>query len=114
MDQIFNSITDHSRSYLDIKRLKTIFGNKKRPSRKRNKKPRLELAIERPIYELTIFKIDCDSFTVKFYSRGERVLRAEAVLHNAKAFSGRRSINNLKEVIIFLKNILDRFMDAVS
>ncbi|MBE0437265.1 MAG: hypothetical protein IBX56_15845, partial [Methylomicrobium sp.] len=114
MEQIFNGIINHTWAHLDIKRLKTIFGNKKRPSRKRNKKPRLEFVIERPTYDLTIFKLHFDAFTVKFYTKGERVLRAEATLHNAKALRCRRSIDHIGEVIIYLKKILNRFMEAVN
>jgi hypothetical protein len=60
MEQVFNSLIDRSRTLLDIKRIKTIFGLKKRPSRRKSnpdKQPREEIVIERPAYNLTIFKL---------------------------------------------------------
>lgn len=114
MDQVFNSVITHTRTELDVKRLKTIFGNKKRPSQKRRKKPRLELVIERPAYDLTVFKIHFDAITVKFYTKGERLLRAEAIVHNTKALRCGRSLSNFAEIITHLKGVLNRFMDAVS
>jgi hypothetical protein len=69
LEQVFNAVIDHTRKELDIKRLKTIFGCKKRPSQTRRKKPRLEFAIERPTYDLTVFKIHFDALTVKIYSK---------------------------------------------
>ncbi len=114
MDQVFNEVITHTRTQLDVKRLKTIFGNKKRPSQKRQKKPRLELVIERPTYDLTVFKLHFDALTVKFYTKGERLLRAEAIVHNTKALRCRRSLSNLVEIITHLKEVLNRFLEAVS
>lgn len=113
MDQVFNGVITHTRTELDIKRLKTIFGNKKRPSQRRRKKPRLELVIERPTYDLTVFKIHFDALTVKFYTKGERLLRAEAIVHNTKALRCRRSLSNFAEIITHLKEVLNRFLEAV-
>ncbi|MFQ5603577.1 MAG: hypothetical protein ACE5HS_09945 [bacterium] len=114
MDQVFNGVIEPTRTELDIKRIKNIFGNKKRPSQKRRKKPRLELVIERPTYGLTVFKIHFDALTVKFYAKGERLLRAEAIVHNTKVLGCRRSLSNFAEIITHLKEILNRFLDAVS
>jgi len=114
MEQVFNGVITHTRTELDVKRLKTIFGNRKRPSQKRRKKPRLELVIERPTYDLTVFKIHFDAITVKFYTKGERLLRAEAIIHNTKALRCRRSLSNFAVIIAHLKEVLNRFLDAVS
>jgi hypothetical protein len=34
--------------------------------------------------DLTIFKLHCGKVTLKIYTKGERVLRIEAVLHNSE------------------------------
>ena len=34
------------------------------------------------MYDLTIFKLHCGKLTLKIYTKGERVLRTEAVAHN--------------------------------
>jgi len=95
LEQIFNAVIDHTRKELDIKRLKTIFGCKKRPSQTRRKKPRLEFAIERPTYDLTVFKIHFDALTVKIYSKSEGLLHIEAIVQNAKTLGCRRALDNL-------------------
>ena len=43
-----------------------------------------EVSVERPAYDLTIFKLHCGRLTLKIYSKGERVLRIEAVAHNTQ------------------------------
>jgi len=116
LDQVFNGLITHTWPQLNIKRVKTIFGYKQRPSLRRNRKnrPRLEMAIERPVYDMTVFKLHFDAFTVRFYTKGERVLRAEAVLHNARKLRCRRSLPYFPEFIKRLKEILDRVMESVS
>jgi hypothetical protein len=44
-----------------------------------------EVAVERPTYDLTIFKLHCGKLTLKIYTKGERVLRIEAVAHNTRS-----------------------------
>jgi len=40
--------------------------------------------IERPQWNLTIFKVRFGLLTLKGYTKGERVLRFEAIVHNTK------------------------------
>ena len=76
---------DRTRARLTVKRLKTIFGVKCRPHRDRkDKAPRLEVVVETPAYDLTIFKLHFGKLTLKVYTKGERVLRFEAIVHNTK------------------------------
>jgi hypothetical protein len=84
MEQIFQALIDRTRAHLNVKRLKTIFGFKARPHRDRKgkKPPRLEVVIETPAYDLTIFKLHFGKLTLKAYTKGERVLRFEAIVHN--------------------------------
>ncbi|MCJ7702020.1 MAG: hypothetical protein MUO62_10585 [Anaerolineales bacterium] len=115
MEQVFDTIIDLTRSRLDIKRIKTIFGFKKRPSRKRNntRRPREEVVIEQPSYDLTIFKIHMGPLTVKLYAKGERVLRCEAVVHNAKALGYKRALSAFPQLVQRLKDILERFLNQL-
>ncbi|GAI85981.1 unnamed protein product, partial [marine sediment metagenome] len=57
MDTVYQKIIDITRGRLDIKRLKTIFGKKKRPYKHKSTAPAPEVRIETPDYNLTIFKI---------------------------------------------------------
>lgn len=38
--------------------------------------------LERPAYDLIIFRVHFDRLTLKIYTKGERVLRIEAMAHN--------------------------------
>jgi hypothetical protein len=59
LDLVFQGIIDRTRAPLNIKTIKTIFGYKHRPFSHHGKKrlPRFEVAVERPVYDLTIFKV---------------------------------------------------------
>ena len=114
MEQLFNNIIDRVRAGLDIKTLKTIFGAKRRPFRHQgHKTPRLEVVVETPAYNLTVFKLHFDKLTVKFYTKGERVLRVEVISHNTQALPYGRSLANLPEIVDYLQKVLDRFLNVL-
>ena len=115
LDQIFDGLIDRTRSKLNVKRLRTIFGSKKRPHHRKGKRtPRLEVVVERPTYDLTIFKLHFGKLTVKLYTKGERVLRVEAIVHNARFFSCGRSLHKFPEIVIYLKDIVNRFLNQLN
>ncbi len=114
MEQVFDSVIERLRTQLDVNMLKTIFGRKKRPSRRKGKKaPRLEVAVERPTYDLTVFKLHFDALTVKLYTKGERILRIEVVAHHVKRLPVLRSLHSFSEIVSYLKGILFRFLDIL-
>lgn len=114
MEQIFQGIIDRTRTRLGIKRLKTIFGAKQRPRRRKGKQPpRLEVVVERPTYDLTVFKVHFDKFTLKIYTKGERVLRIEAIVHNLRATRWGRSLPKFPDIVSRLKEMLNRFLEVV-
>ncbi len=86
MDQVFGRMVDRTRGRLDVPRLRTLFGAKARPhrDRKHSPNPRLAVVVERPAYDLTLFKVHFGNLTLKAYSKGEHVLRFEAVVHNTR------------------------------
>src|SRR6267378_2060535 len=116
MEQVFQALIDRSRAPLDLKTIKTILGNRRRPIyRQRNKgSPEWEVVVERPTYDLTIFKLHCGKLTLKIYTKGERVLRIEAVAHNTTELNCGRSLDKFPEVVSRLKGMLERFADALS
>jgi hypothetical protein len=78
MEQIVQGTVDRTRQFLDVKMLKTIFGTKQRPSRRRGRKaPRCEVVLERPTYDLTVLKVHFGKITAKLYTKDEHVLRIE-------------------------------------
>jgi len=116
MDQVFNTLIDRSRSLLDLKRIKTIFGRQRRPHYKGKRKAHrvsVERSLERPAYNLTIFKIHFGPFTLKLYTKGEAVLRGEVMVHNAKALHCKRGLDYLPEILTKLQQILERFMNQL-
>jgi hypothetical protein len=114
LDQVFHGVIDRTRAPLNVKTVKTIFGYKLRPFNHHGKKaPRFEVLVERPVYDLTIFKIHFGKLTVKMYSKGERVLRIEVIVHNTKQLRCRKGIDRFPQIIALLKGILERFLKIV-
>ena len=70
-----------------------------------------EVAVERPVYDLTIFKLHCGKLTLKCYTKGERVLRIEAMLQQ---LDWGRSLEKFPHLVSKLKAILERFQQALS
>ena len=91
----FEESWDQSRSCVEVvrfcggspvKTIRTMFGAKTRPHRNRaGGPPRLEAVIETPSYDLTMFKVHFGRLTFKAYTKGEHVLRVEAIVHNTRA-----------------------------
>lgn len=115
MDQIYESVIDRTRTLLDFKMLKTIFGCRCRPhSRSKHKaQPRLEVVIERPVYNMTIFRITFGKLAVKIYSKGEHVLRVESVVQNTKVFKCGKRLEKFSQIVAILKAILERFLSVL-
>ena len=116
MEQVFQALIDRSRVLLDLKTVRTILGGKHRPKYRSRKKraAEWEVAVERPTYDLTIFKLNCGSLTLKIYTKGERVLRIEAIAHNTRQLGCGRELEKFPEIISRLKAVLERFADALS
>jgi hypothetical protein len=59
MDRVFNAIVDRTRSRLDVPTLRTLFGAKQRPGRNGTPdlSPQLAAVIEKPRWNLTLFKV---------------------------------------------------------
>ena len=116
MDQVFQALIDRSRAPLDLKTIKTIVGYKRRPQYRVRNKPSAEweVAVERPTHDLTIFKLHCGKLTLKIYTKGERVLRFEAVAHNTRQLNCGRSLDKFPEVVSRLKSLLETVCRCLS
>src|SRR6266850_1507786 len=69
----------------------------------------------RPKHRLErIFKLHCGKLTLKIYTKGERVLRIEAVLHNSEELQCGRSLDRFPRLVMELRGILERFLNALS
>ena len=114
LDQIFHGVINRTYDKLNLKVLKTILGTKNRPHHRAGKKPtRQEIVVERPTYNMTVFKIHFGKITAKCYTKGERVLRTEVIIHNARKLPCGCSLEKFPKIISHLKGILNRFLDAL-
>lgn len=116
MEQVFESVIDRTRTLLDIPIVRTIFGNRKRPLHQslQTKKGRYQVTVERPVYNMTVFKVHYGLLTAKMYSKGERVLRIEVIAHNCKALHYGIGLDKYPKIIEELKAILERFLSALE
>ena len=111
MDRLFNTIVDRTRSRLDIPTVRTLFGSKGRPHRKPGHElsERQAVVIEKPRWNLTIFKVHFGLLTLKAYTKGERVLRFEAIAHHTKQLGCGRRLDKFPQITTRLTGMVDRF-----
>jgi hypothetical protein len=116
MDQVFQALIDRSRVLLNLKTVRTILGYQRRPRyhKRKNKSAEWEVTVETPAYDLTIFKLHCGKLTLKIYTKGERVLRIETVVHNTKELRCGRLLEQFPRIVVEANGILERFMNASS
>ena len=107
-------MVDRTRSRLDVPKIRTIFGTAQRPRRTRKRSSTIEAAIETPTYDLTVFKLHFGRLTGKAYTKGERVLRFEAVAHNTAELRCGRMIDKFAEIVTRLAGIAERFATALD
>jgi hypothetical protein len=115
MGQVFHGLVDRVRGPLDIRTVKTLFGRRQRPKRQKGqpREPAEEVVLEKPAYDLTILRIHFGRVTLKIYTKGERVLRIEAMAHNARDLRCRISAQHFPEVVSALREMVDRFVEVL-
>lgn len=69
--------------------------------------------IERPRYDLTVFKIHFGRLTLKLCTKGERVLRCEVIVHNTKTLHSKRQLEHFPSLVEELRQILIRFLNQL-
>jgi hypothetical protein len=114
MEQVFERMVDRTRAAFDVPRLRTLFGAKQRPRRTRRARHRVEVVVERPQYPLTLFKLHFGNLTLKAYTKGERVLRFEAIAHNTRELRCGRRLDRFPDIIVRLKGMLSRFLAMLN
>jgi len=117
MEDVFDAAVDRTRSRLDVPQVTTLFGAKTRPRAGRGRRrvtPRLQVAIETPAYDLTKFKVHFGNLTLKGYTKGERVLRFEAIVHNTKTLKTGRALEKFPDIITRLRQMAEEFCTALD
>src|SRR6266545_3695426 len=116
MEDLFQRMLDRTRARLDVPQLRRLFGAKKRPYQRsrRTSAPQLAVTLETPEYDLTVFKVHFGNLTLKAYTKGERVLRFEAIVHNTRALGCGRVVARFPKITARLEDSLERFLTTLD
>jgi hypothetical protein len=115
MEKAFDTVVDRTRTRLDVPRLRTLFGVGQRPRyHVADLSPRQAVVIERPKWNLTLFKVHFGLLTLKGYTKGEHVLRFEAIVHNTKALHTGRVLEKFPVIVAKLAAMVDRFTSMLD
>jgi len=74
----------------------------------------LAVVLETPVYDLTVFKLHFGKLTLKAYTKGERVLRFEVVVHNTQDLGCGRVLPRFPLIVARSLSILERFLTALD
>jgi hypothetical protein len=101
MERAFDLVVDRTRARLDVPRLRTVFGVGQRPRFSGDDlSPSQAVVIERLRWNLTLFKIHFGLLlTLKGYTKGEDVLRFEAIVHNTRALHTGRLLDQFPQIV---------------
>src|SRR3954453_5769900 len=116
MNKVFDRVVDRTRSRLDGPILRPPFGAKHRPGRNGTPDLSLKLAavIETPRHDLILFKVHFGNLTLKAYTKGEHVLRFEAIVHNTKQLHCGKVLDRFPEIIARLAGMIERFTTTLD
>nr|VFJ70137.1 MAG: hypothetical protein BECKDK2373B_GA0170837_12681 [Candidatus Kentron sp. DK] len=115
LDAVFQGLIDRTRRYLDVPKLRTIFGYRHRPhQRHKNKKPRISRVLDTSTHDLTVFKVHFGLLTLKIYDKGGRILRIEVIAHNVKWLRCGKVIEKLPIMLAKLQRMVIDFLDVVQ
>jgi len=115
MDRVFNAMVDRTRSRLDVPAVRTLFGAKRRPGNNGTQpSPRLGVVLETPAWDLTVFKVHFGLLTLKGYTKGEHVLRFEAIAHNTKQLRCGKTLDKFGQITASLAGMCDRFCSTLD
>jgi hypothetical protein len=114
MEQVFQRMVDRTRGRLDVRQVRTLFGMTRRPKWRWQRRPRLEVVLETPVYDLTVFKLHFGKLTLKAYTKGEHVLRFEVVVHNTQDLGCGRVLPRFPLIIARSISILERFLTTLD
>ncbi len=76
--------------------------------------PVMAVVIEKPRWNLTIFKVHFGLLTLKAYTKGERVLRFEAIAHHTKQLGCGRTLDKFPQITTRLTAMVDRFTSMLD
>lgn len=113
MEEVFQGLVDRDRARLDLRQIRTIFGKGRHAVARADGTSPVSLELGGPTYSLTVFKLHFGRLTFKAYTKGERVLRFEAIAHNTQDLHCGRVISKFGEVVARLRAILERALGVL-
>lgn len=113
MEQVVQALIERSRGPLQLDQVKTVFGCKKRPCRRKLDQGPYATVLETPEYGVTVFKVHYGRITLKVYTKGERVLRVEVTVHNTEELGAVKRLSRFSWVVTKLGDILRRFLQVI-
>ncbi len=114
LDEVYQGLLDRTRRALDVPTLRTIFGAKHRPHRRRgDRAPRLERVLDGSVYDLTVLKLHFGPLTLKLYDKGARVLRIEVIVHSVKALRCGKRLEKLSILLARLQRMVIDFLNVI-
>jgi hypothetical protein len=116
MDEVFQALIDRTRRFLDVPRVKTIFGRKTRPYHLQKGRPpiKVERVVDDTEHDLTVFKVHWGRLTLKIYDKGKRVLRVEAIAHNVADLRCGKRLEKLQTMLAELQRMTVDFLNIVQ
>jgi hypothetical protein len=81
---------------------------------KTNIRTQLAVTLETLEYDLTVFKVHIGNLTLKAYTKGERVLRFEAIVHNTRDLGCGRLVARFPIIVGRLQEMLERFLTTLD
>jgi hypothetical protein len=114
LDEVYQGLIDRTRRLLDVPRLKTIFGRKRRPFRTKTGGGRLEKILDQSVHDLTVFKLHFGKLTLKLYDKGDRVLRVEVIVNNIEELRCGKRLEKLPGMLERLQAIVVEFLGVVQ
>lgn len=116
LDKVYQGVIDRTRRQLDVNKLKTIFGCKKRPHHRRHDGSTtrwIQKELDASAYDITVFKVHFGRLTLKMYDKGDRVLRIEAIAHNVNDLRCGKGIEKLSIILKKLQRMTIDFLNGV-
>jgi hypothetical protein len=114
LEQVFQRMVDRTRARLDVRQVRTLLGTKRRAHWHWKRRQRMEVVLETPVYDLTVFKFHFGKLTLKAYPKGEHVLRFEVVVHNPKHLGCGRVLPRFPDIVSRLTCLLERFLTTLD
>lgn len=117
LDQVYQGMIERTRRLLDVNKIRTIFGRKQRPHwhcHGKSRPVRIERIVDDSLYDVTVFKVHFGRLSLKIYDKGERILRVEAIVHNARDLHCGITLEKLPIMLAKLQRMAIDFLNVLQ